>query len=86
MTASTEELQETEAAARPPAKVVHLTTAERAALGKAARAKTPRALHAALRTPGVGLEKRLGEETRLGRIERAEIDGDKPVADGLRPP
>ena len=51
MTASTEELQETEAAARPPAKVVHLTTAERAALGKAARAKTPRALHAALELP-----------------------------------
>ena len=51
MTASTEELQETEAAAQAPPKVVHLTPVERAALGKAARAKTPRALHAALELP-----------------------------------
>ena len=48
MTASTEELQETEAASKAPAKVTHLTTEERAALGKAARAKVPRTLHAAL--------------------------------------
>ena len=51
MTASTEELQETEAAAQAPAKVIHLTTAERAELGKAARAKVPRTLHAALELP-----------------------------------
>ena len=48
MTASTEELKETEAASKAPAKVTHLTTEERAALGKAARAKVPRTLHAAL--------------------------------------
>jgi len=48
MTASTEELQETEAASKAPAKVTHLTPEERAALGKAARAKVPRTLHAAL--------------------------------------
>src|SRR4029453_12133104 len=51
MTASTEELQETEATSKAPAKVIHLTPAERAALGKAARAKAPRALHAALERP-----------------------------------
>jgi uncharacterized protein (DUF2252 family) len=51
MTASTEELQETEATSKAPAKVIHLTPAERAALGKAARAKAPRALHAALELP-----------------------------------
>ena len=51
MTASTEELKESEVAAQDgagaspaaPAKVKHLTAAERAALGKAARAKAPRA-------------------------------------------
>ncbi len=56
MTASTEELKESEAAAQdgaaaskaPPAKVPHLTADERAALGKAARAKVPRADLAAL--------------------------------------
>jgi uncharacterized protein (DUF2252 family) len=48
MTASTEEFQETEAASKAPAKVTHLTPEERAALGKAARAKVPRTLHAAL--------------------------------------
>jgi uncharacterized protein (DUF2252 family) len=44
-------LQETEAAAQAPAKVIHLTPAERAALGKTARAKAPRTLHAALELP-----------------------------------
>ena len=48
MTASTEELPEAEAVAQAPPKVVHLTTAERAELGKAARTKVPRSLHAAL--------------------------------------
>ena len=48
MTASTEELQEAEAVAQAPPKVIHLTTAERAALGKTARAKAPRTIHAAL--------------------------------------
>jgi uncharacterized protein (DUF2252 family) len=59
MTASTQESQETEAAAQDEAaasqaasaKVTHLTPEERAALGKAARAKVPRALHAALEIP-----------------------------------
>jgi len=59
MTASTEELEESENAARedgaappaPPGKVEHLTVAERSALGKAARAKVPRADHAALEVP-----------------------------------
>jgi hypothetical protein len=51
MTASTEELQETEATSEAPAKVTHLTPTERAELGKAARAKAPRTLHAALELP-----------------------------------
>ena len=48
MTAGTEEFQEAEAVAQAPPKVLHLTTAERAELGKAARTKVPRSLHAAL--------------------------------------
>jgi uncharacterized protein (DUF2252 family) len=51
MTASTEESQKSEAAAQALAKVIHLTSAERGALGKAARAKVPRTLLAALDLP-----------------------------------